>query len=119
MINYFRTFLHAQTVQLSFQEDLVRQGFRHIQAFQLRPQTDCCLLRTMLNRTSSAKQRRMALSALASISSHSSSEMVTGFFDFPKSAFTTPCCTSRSCIFTFQISKLFFPLNFSISNLAL
>jgi hypothetical protein len=45
--------------------------------------------------------------------------MVTGFFDFPKSAFTTPCCTSRSCIFTYQISKLFFPLNFSISNLTL
>jgi hypothetical protein len=74
---------------------------------------------TMLNSTSSAKHRRMALSALASISSQSSSVMDAGCFAFPKSAFTTPCCTSRSCILTFQISKLFLPLNFSISNLAL
>jgi hypothetical protein len=74
---------------------------------------------TILNRTSSTKHRRMTINALASISSRYSSVMDAGCFAFPKSAFTTPCCTSRSCILTFQISKLFLPLNFSISNLAL
>jgi hypothetical protein len=73
----------------------------------------------MLNNTSSTKHKRMTLNALPSISSQSSSVMDTGCFSFPKSTFTAPCCTSRSCILTFQISKLFFPLNFSILNLAL
>jgi hypothetical protein len=74
---------------------------------------------TMLNSTSSTKHKRMALSALVSISSQLSFVMDAGCFAFPKSAFTTACCTSRSCILTFQNSKLFLPLNFSILNLAL
>jgi len=74
---------------------------------------------TMLNITSSPKHRHMALSALTSISSQWSFVMDVGYFTFPKSTFTTLCCMSRSCILTFQISKLFFPLNFSISKLAL
>ena len=71
----------------------------------------------MLNNTSSARHKWIVLSA--SISSHSSSVMVRGFFLFLSKPLCNPCWTNKSHIFNFQSSKLFLPLNFSISNFVL
>ena len=102
---------------MGLEEDRVRQGFSYIQALQLWPETDCCLLCNNAEQNI-ISQTHAYVSALALISSQSSYVMVAGCFDFPKNAFTMPCCTRRSCILTFQILKFFLPLNFLISNLA-
>ncbi|KAE9608304.1 hypothetical protein Lalb_Chr08g0234051 [Lupinus albus] len=68
-------------------------------------------------RTSLDKQSWIVESAFSSNSSHWSSVMEAGFFDFPSKAFFNPLWIRTTLIWTRQIEKLILPSNFSMSNL--
>ncbi|KAE9615367.1 hypothetical protein Lalb_Chr04g0254481 [Lupinus albus] len=68
-------------------------------------------------RTSLDKQSWIVDNAFSSKSSHWSSVMEAGFFDFPSKAFFNLLWIRTALIWTRQIEKLILPSNFSMSNL--
>lgn len=68
--------------------------------------------------TLSLKQRMMVLWAFSRRVSLASAERDAGSQSSPPRGAARPCCTRRAFILILHIPKLFFPLNFSVSNLA-